>query len=204
MGFRSGLLFWAQETTHNSRVFSSIEIVSTCVQINFLKNQICKIAYRTRVQHVSGRICIRHKYLKRMCVHVSQFTCSTLNKCFCGHCLNGKMKKLPFSIFVYTVVAPLHIVNSDVWDLALEISINDYKYTLFLLQMIWLAILGFFYLNHKFDMYHIFVKFSLQLKISYPQRSLYSGDEGDFVNDKFNSLFISHSILYKKSCAYIP
>lgn len=76
-----------------------------------------------------------HNRLGHPCHHVFRTILSLLhlpcfksNKCFCEHCLHGKMCKLPFSRSVSTTEFPLKIVHSDVWGPALEISVNGHKY----------------------------------------------------------------------------
>lgn len=46
----------------------------------------------------------------------------------CTHCLRGKMHKLPFPSSMFVAHSPFELVHTDLWGLALQDSVNGYKY----------------------------------------------------------------------------
>lgn len=91
----------------------------------------------------------------------------------CTHCLHSKMHKLPFFVSKFVVTSPFELVNTDLWGLAPQNSVNGFKYYVLFVDHLPHITWFFFLQKYKFEVYSKFLIFKTMVEInSQPPSSL--------------------------------
>ena len=123
----------------------------------------------------------------------------------CTHCLYGKMHRLPFPNSHFVASSPFELVHFDVWDPALVMSIDGFRYYVLFVdhftRFSWLYLL-----KSKSKVFSKFIEFKAMVETQFSTKikTLRSNGGGEYTFSAFKSYLLQHGITHQISCPYTP
>ena len=123
----------------------------------------------------------------------------------CHSCKLGKSKVLPFLVHTSHVIAPFHLIHSDVWGMAPITSHANYKYFVTFIddysRFTWIYFLHS--KNEVFSVFKIFYAY-VQTQFSTKIKILRSDNGGEYTSHLFQDFLQNHGIIHQRSCPSTP
>ena len=121
----------------------------------------------------------------------------------CDSCQLGKLSRLPFSCSKNLSSSIFEKIHCDLWGPAPILSIGKFRYYACLVddfsKYTWIIPL-----QHKSDFVNAYLAFEQYVNRQFNKKIkvFHSDGEGEFINFKLSSHFLSTGIIYQVSCPY--